>query len=57
MANSNVAAQAAKVSAQVVVRDKHGNVKYQGPLEMNVVSGSPEDIKEEDHGGNAPHGS
>ena len=30
-------AQPAKVEAQVVVRDKLGNVKYQGPLVMEVT--------------------
>ena len=27
-----------KIEMQIVVRDKDGNVKYQGPLNMQVVS-------------------
>lgn len=42
----------AKVSLQVVVRDKHGNVKYQGPLEMRVVP-QPEQPKEKGDGCNS----
>jgi hypothetical protein len=34
---NNLPAQSSDVQMQVVVRDKHGNVKYQGPLNMNVV--------------------
>ena len=37
----------AEVQMQVVVRDKHGNVKYQGPLNMRVV-------KEKEDGSNPP---
>lgn len=32
----------AKVTAEVVIRDKHGNVKYAGPLVMNVIHAEPE---------------
>lgn len=49
-----IKAQRAHVSMEVVVRDKHGNVKYAGPLVMDVVSGEPEDIKEPTDGRNAP---
>lgn len=44
---SEVKSRPADVQMQVVVRDKHGNIKYQGPLNMNVV-------KEKEDGGNAP---
>lgn len=40
---SNVQAQAATITAQVVVRDKHGNVKYEGPLVMDVVKDERKD--------------
>lgn len=36
-AQHKLKAGTAKVEAQIVVRDKHGNVKYQGPLVMDVV--------------------
>jgi hypothetical protein len=38
---SNVQAQPAKITAQVVVRDKDGNVKYAGPLVM-TQQGEPD---------------
>ena len=28
--------QSGKIEAQIVIKDKHGNVKYQGPLVMEV---------------------
>lgn len=34
---NDVAATPAQIQAQVVVRDKHGNIKYAGPLNMNIV--------------------
>lgn len=37
-----LSAAQSRVEAQVVVRDKHGNVKYAGPLVMNVVHAEPE---------------
>ena len=37
----------AKVEMQVIVRDKYGNVKYQGPLVMNATL-----VKEKEDGGN-----
>lgn len=40
---------ASKVTAQIVVRDKDGNVKYQGPLVMDAVH-----VEEKDSGDNAP---
>lgn len=43
----------AQVTAQIVVRDKDGNVKYQGPLVMDVVHEEKEE-KEQGHGGNSP---
>jgi hypothetical protein len=43
--------QDAKVEAQIVVRDKDGNVKYQGPLVMDVVK---EEEKEKEDGRNSP---
>lgn len=39
----------AKVVAEIVVRDEHGNVKYQGPLVMEVVH----EEKEEENGRNS----
>ena len=33
----------ARIDMQVVIKDKDGNVKYQGPLSMDI-------IKESDHG-------
>jgi len=47
-AHELVASQAT-ITAQVVVRDKDGNVKYAGPLVMQV--------KGDDDGSNAQHGS
>jgi hypothetical protein len=41
--------QSAKVTAQIIVRDKDGNVKYQGPLVMDVVK---EEEKEKENGRN-----
>lgn len=38
-----------KVTAEIVVRDKDGNVKYQGPLVMDVVH-----VEEKSSGDNAP---
>ena len=38
-----------RVEMQVVVKDKHGNVKYQGPLVMNAVK-----VEEKEDGRNAP---
>lgn len=40
-------AQGGKIEAQVVVRDKDGNVKYAGPLVLTP-------IKEQANGSNAP---
>lgn len=45
---NNLGAQPAKIDAQIIVRDKDGKIKYQGPLIMQV--------KGDDHGGDAPHG-
>ena len=36
-APNRLEAQAAKVTAQIIVRDKDGKVKYEGPLVMDVV--------------------
>lgn len=44
----NLKAQDAKFEAQVIVRDKDGNVKYQGPLVLTP-------LKEQPNGGNAQH--
>ncbi len=44
----NVQAQDVKLEAQVIIRDKDGNVKYQGPLVLTP-------LKEQDNGGNAQH--
>ena len=44
----NVQAQDAKLTAQIVVRDKDGNIKYQGPLVLTPV-------KEQGDGGHAQH--
>lgn len=41
---SNLPASQSKVEMEIVVRDKDGNVKYAGPLVMNVVGEEP--IKE-----------
>ena len=41
-----VAAQPASIQAQIVVRDKDGNVKYAGPLNMQVVM---DERKEDGH--------
>ena len=48
MAQHDLKTQPAAVQMQIIVRDKDGNVKYQGPLNM--------DVKQEErieHGGNA----
>lgn len=34
---ASLQAQPARITAQVVVRDKDGNVKYEGPLVMDVI--------------------
>jgi hypothetical protein len=39
-----------KVEMQVVVRDANGNIKYQGPLVMDVIH---EEQKEQVNGGNS----
>lgn len=46
-------AQTAKITAQIVVRDKDGKVKYEGPLVMDVVHEEKSE-QEINHGGNAP---
>lgn len=45
----NLQAQPAKFTAQIVVRDKDGNIKYEGPIEMTATQPEPSD------GGNAQH--
>ena len=47
MADNDLKAPESKVEMQVVVRDKDGNVKYQGPLVMKVEN------KEKESGGHA----
>lgn len=44
---NELSAQVAKIEAQVVIRDKDGNVKYAGPLVLTP-------IKEQANGSNAP---
>jgi hypothetical protein len=41
-----------KLEMQIIVRDKDGNIKYQGPLVMDVVH---EEKKEQENGGHTPH--
>lgn len=36
-----------RIEAKIVVKDKHGNVKYQGPLVMKVAT-----VKENENGSN-----
>ena len=49
MAQHDLKTQPAAVQMQIIVRDKDGNVKYQGPLNMDVKQ---EERKE--HGRNSP---
>ena len=45
-------AQESNVEAQIVVKDKHGNVKYQGPLVMTAkTEKEKEDVGNSQHGG------
>lgn len=38
----------AQVAMEIIVRDKDGNVKYAGPLTMDVVSVEPEQTPTEE---------
>ena len=49
MAQHELKSTESKVAMQVVVRDKHGNVKYAGPLVMTVEN------KEKEDGSHAQH--
>ena len=51
MAQNKLKTQPASLQMQIVVRDKHGNVKYQGPLNMDVRQ-----EEREKHGGDTQHG-
>ena len=46
---SNVVAQPAKITAQVVVRDKDGNVKYAGPLVLEVAQDNRKENEDGSH--------
>lgn len=39
--------QPSQVVMEIIVRDKDGNIKYAGPLTMDVVSVEPEQSTEE----------
>jgi hypothetical protein len=43
-----------KVEMQITVRDKDGNIKYQGPLVMDAVH---EEKKDQANGGDSSHSS
>jgi hypothetical protein len=47
---NDLPACSSQIVSQIVVRDKDGNIKYEGPLVMNVVH-----EKGEDDGGDSPH--
>ena len=49
MTKHELQAPQSKVEMQVVVRDKDGNVKYQGPLVMEVKE--KEDVSHTQHSG------
>ena len=49
MADHELKSPQSKVEMQIVVRDKNGNVKYQGPLVMEVKE--KEDVSHTQHSG------